>query len=144
MNNQTPFLIDIDALETELSELTPLVRHGFRQMGGPSQRVELAIRREALTRAGRKRSLWAWPLYRTFAAAAAVALLLVGVIQLSLASRASHNANAVSHILNIAATGSSAEHMAEGLDGLANQLLDIQGLDEDGFFKAEGAEALWL
>lgn len=145
MNTQAPFA-DIDALEKELAEIAPLVRQGFRQAGGPSPCVEEAIRREALSYAVRKNSRLAWPLYRTLAAAAGFVLLLGGAMQLHLAHQASRNAQASRSIMNLGATQASTatEHPVDGPTGLANRLLDIQGLDEEGFFKAEGEEPLWL
>ncbi len=143
MKTQTPFT-DIAELEKELAELAPLVRQSFRQAGGPSPRVEAAIRQEARAVAERKHNRRAWPAYRTFAAAAGFALLLGGAAQMHLVHQASHNAQAVHHILDIGATQASAEHPVEGPTGLANRLLDIQGLDEEGFFKAEAEEPLWL
>jgi hypothetical protein len=143
MKNQTPFT-DIAALEKELAEIAPRVRQSFREVGGPSRPVEEAIRREARAVAGRKGNRFAWPLYRTVAAAAGFALLLGGAVQVHLVHRASHNDQAVHHILNIGATQASNEHSSEGPAALANRLLDIQGLDEEGFFKAEEEEPLWL
>ncbi len=145
MRTQTPFT-DIDALEKELAGIAPLVQRGFRQEDGPSLRVEEAIRREARAYAGRKNVRPAWPLYRTLAAAAGFAFLLGGVVQLHLVHQASHNAQASRSILNLGATQASAlnEHPVDGPTGLANRLLDIQGLDEEGYFKTEEDESLWL
>jgi hypothetical protein len=144
MKSQTPFA-EIDALERELAQIAPLVQQGFRQAGGPSLRVEDAIRQKArLAVAARERAGFAWHAYRIAAAAAGFALLLAGALELHLVHQASHNALTVRHILNIGATQASNEHPTEGPAGLANRLLDIQGLDEEGFFKAEGEEPLWL
>ena len=143
MKPETTFT-DIEALEKELAEIAPLVRQVFSLSGGPSPQVENAIRQEARTCAARKRSRLAWPAYRTLAAAAGFALLLGGAVQLHLARQSSRNAQTARHILDIGATQASAEHPIEGPTGLANRLLDIQGLDEEGFFKAEGEEPLWL
>jgi hypothetical protein len=143
MKTQRPFT-DIAALEKELAEIALLVRQGFSLAEGPSPRVENAIRQEARAYAARKRNRPAWPVYRTIAAAAGFALLLGGAVQVHLVSRSSRNAQAARHILEIGATQASAEHPIEGPTGLANRLLDIQGLDEEGFFKAEGEEPLWL
>ena len=145
MKTRTSFP-DIAALENELAEIAPLVREGFRQAGGPSLRVETAIRQQARTCAGKKSRRLSWPLYRILAAAASLALLMGGALQLHLVRQADLNAQAVHHILNIGTAQASAEHEhpAEGTTGLANRLLDIQGLDEEGFFKAEEAEPLWL
>jgi hypothetical protein len=143
MKSQTPFT-EIDALEKELDQIVPLVQQGFRQAGGPSSHVEDAIRQRARLVAARKRARFAWPAYRIAAAAAGFALLLGGALQVHLVHQASHNAQTVRHILNIGATQASNEHPTEGPAGLANRLLDIQGLDEEGFFKAEGEEPLWL
>jgi len=145
MKTKTPFT-DIAALEKELAEIAPLVREGFRQAGGPSPRVESAIREEARKQAGRKRSLAAWPLYRTLAAAASLTLLLGGAVQLHVVHQSSRNAQAVHHILNIGAAQASVERerSAEGAAALASRLLDIQGLDEEGFFKADEEEPLSL
>ncbi|MEI7900975.1 MAG: hypothetical protein WCK89_12050 [bacterium] len=143
MKSQTPFT-DIAALEKELAEIAPLVRQGFRQVGGPSLRVGDAIQREARAYAGRKNSRRVWPLYRTVATAAGFALLLGGAVQLNLVYQSSHKSQAIHTVLNIGASQASTEHPVEGPTGLANRLLDIQGLDEEGFFKTEGEEPLWL
>ena len=76
MKTQTPF-DEIAAIDRELTELAPRVRQGFVRLGGPSERVEQAIRDEARrTAALRMRS--AWPQRRMLAAAASFALLLGG------------------------------------------------------------------
>jgi len=137
-------ITDIAALEKEVAEIAPFVRNGFRGAGGPSCQVEDAIRLEARNYAGRSFTRATWPLYRKLAVAAGFAFLLGGVIQLHLVHRAGHNAKAVDHILNIGAPQASAEPSIDGAAGLANRLLDAQGLDDEGFFTSEEDEPLWL
>ena len=138
MKTQTPFN-EIADLEKELAELAPLVRQGFRQVGGPSQRVEEAILAESRRLAGKKQGHW--PLYRTLSAAAAVALLMGGSIQLHLSRQADLRDEVANRIASEAAQSTTA---TESTPGLANLLLEIQGLNEDGFFRPEEAEPLWL
>ena len=135
---------DIAALEKELAEIAPFVRNGFRGAGGPSCRVEEAIRHEARINADRSFTRATWPLYRKLAVAAGFAFLLGGSIQLHLVHRAGHKASAVDQILNIGAPQASIEPSIDGTTGLANRLLDIQGLDDEGFFTSEEEEPLWL
>lgn len=143
MKTNTPFT-DIDSLEKEIAELVPFVGHGFRAAGGPSLRVEEAIRQEARNYAGRRFKPVMWPLFRKLAAAASIAFLLGGALQLHLAHQAGHKARAVDHILNIGALQASAEQSIDGATGLAKRLLDLQGLDDEGFFTSEEEEPLWL
>ena len=135
---------DIATLENELAELAPLVRQGFDRAGGPSARTEEAIRAEARrilaqrtdTTADRPASCgtasFSWPRLRVFAAAAAIALLLGGSFHL-FTNRQPQN---VATIENAWADENSAS--------FANLLLDIQGLNEEGFFRPEEEAALWL
>ncbi len=140
MKKQTPFT-GIDGLEKELAEIAPLVRQGFRQAGGPSLRVEDAIRAEARRYEGKKQGRAAWPLYRTLAAAAAFALLLGGSVQLHLSRQSDLRDEVARRVATEAAQSATA---SESTPGLANLLLEIQGLNEDGFFRPEEAEPLWL
>lgn len=130
MKTQTVF-DDIDALEKELSELAPLVRRGFDRAGGPSAQTEEAIRAEArralAQRGAPARFAWARP--RRLAAAAALALLLGGSAHLFV-DRQPRRAD-------VAKTDESAA-------SFASLLLEIQGLNEESFFRAEGTESLWL
>ena len=137
MKTQTPFN-EIADLEKELAGLAPLVRQGFRQAGGPSPRIEEAIRAEARRCAGKKQNRFAWPVYRTLAAVAAFALLLGGSVQLHLSLQAK-DANR-----RAATEKAQPAPSAESTPGLANLLLEIQGLNEEGFFRTEEAEPLWL
>ena len=140
MKTQIPFT-EIDRLEKELAEITPLVRQGFSRVGGPSQRAEEAIRAEARRLASKKPGRLSWPLYRTLAAAAAFALLMGGSIQLHLSRQADLRDEVANRIASEAAQSATA---TESTPGLANLLLEIQGLNEDGFFRPEEAEPLWL
>ena len=141
MKTETPFT-DIAELEKELAQIAPLVRQGFRQVGGPSLRVENAIRSEALRHAAKKQTQRAWPLYRRLAAVAAVALVLFGTIQVHISKQADIKAA----IAKAKASDSADKQTqpAEGTHGFATLLLEIQGLNEDGFFRPEEAEPLWL
>jgi len=137
MKTQTPFN-EIANLEKEVAEIAPLVRQAFRQAGGPSLRVEDAIRSEARRRAGKRQNLFAWPFRRTLAAVAAFVLLLGGSVQLHLSRQAEIENRC------LAAEESRSEKPAESTTALANLLLEIQGLNEEGFFRSEEAEPLWL
>lgn len=141
MKTQTP-LSDMTELENELAKIAPFVREGFHQSGGPSPRVEEAIRAEALRCAGKKHGRDRWPLYRTLAAAAAFALLLGGAIQLHL-GRESGLRNEVTRSRPVTKNLPSVLP-SESDAGLATLLLEIQGLNEEGFFRPEEAEPLWL
>ena len=59
MKTKTPF-DEIAAIDRELTEIAPRVRQGFVCLGGPSERVEQAIRDEA-RRAAALRMRSAWP-----------------------------------------------------------------------------------
>ena len=134
MNTKTTF-DEIAALESELTDLAPLVRQGFDRTGGPSPRIEEAIRAETRRALAQRESATpaaTWPRrrLRMFAAAAAAALLLGG---------------SVVHLF----TDRQAKDIAgwaddENTASFANLLLDIQGLNEEGFFNPEDAESLWL
>jgi hypothetical protein len=133
MNKQTGFN-DIDALEKELAELAPIVRQGFERAGMPSPHVEDAIRAEARRAlAGRARAVW--PRYQMLAAAAALALLLGGSVHLFVSHTPAKTA---------AVAAPSKAQADESAAGFANLLLEIQGLNEDSFFRTEEAESLWL
>ena len=117
---------DIAALERELAEIAPFVRQGFEREGGPSPRAEAAIRAEAQrTLDGRRKRLRRAFLPRTLAAAAALALLLGGSIHLLVNNHES-----------------SAEWPGDD-ESFADLLLDIQGLNEEGFFRTEATASLW-
>jgi len=124
---------DIAALEKELAEIAPFVRQGFEREGGPSSRTEAAIREEAqrVLDERRRQRLRRVFLPRAFAAAALLALLLGGSIHLIVSHHATHRP---------AVWGGDDETLA----GFADLLLDIQGLNEEGFFRTEAAESLWL
>jgi hypothetical protein len=133
--NPKPTFDEIAALENELAGLAPLVRQGFDRAGGPSPRAEEAIRaeaRRALKTAQAAPGALRWPRLRVFAAAAAFALLLGGSLHL-LTGRPPEG-------------GAAAEKARadESAANFANLLLDIQGLNEEGFFRPEEAESLWL
>lgn len=137
MKTQTLFN-EIAAIERELTELAPRVRQGFVCLGGPSERVEQAIRDEA-RRAAALRMRSSWPRRRMLAAAASFALLLGGTAQWFAAQRAVKDVDPAQQPA-VAASVSTEESAA----GFANLLLEIQGLNEDGFFRTEEAESLWL
>lgn len=131
MNTNTTF-DDITALEKELAEIAPFVRQGFEREGGPSPRTEAAILAEARrVLDGRRERLRRAFLPRAFAAAAVLALLLGGSIHLLVTRHAPRQPDAWA--------GSD-----ENIVGFADLLLDIQGLNEEGFFRTEAAESLWL
>lgn len=121
---------EIDLLEKELSAVAPLVRQAFSRLPPPSAATEQAIRDEARRFLQQKRARSVWPHRRMLAAAAALMLLMGGGIQLHLSRQ------------NTAAAAVRASHK-ESTSNLAALLLEIQGLNEDGFFRTEEAEPLW-
>jgi anti-sigma factor RsiW len=140
MKTQTPFT-EIGSLEKDLAEIAPLVREGYRQLGGPSARVEEAIREAARKQAARRKARLAWPLARSLAAAAALVLLLGGgALQLHLSREAELQAEAAARRLAAERRAAAGETSA----GFANILLEIQGLNEEGFFSHEETESLSL
>jgi hypothetical protein len=140
MKNQTQ-LLDVIDLEKEVEAITPLIRQGFSRLEGPSDRVIRAIHDEAVSHvfSARRRSI---PHYRVIAAAASLVLLMGGGFQYHLARRAGMQAQTLRLVLHIGAPNASNNSPIEGTTELANQLLSIQGLDEDSFFKAADTEVL--
>ncbi len=135
--------IDPCTLEEELAGLAPLVRQGFRLAGEPSPGVEEAIRREAFRCAGGSRARIFSPFYLNVAAAAALILLLGGAFQLHLTRQTEGRAEPAGRRLTQGAP-KPASGKTEDTSALAKMLLDIQGMDEEGYFTGEAAEALWL
>ena len=130
-------LNEIAALERELAELAPLVRQGFDRAGGPSAHTEEAIRAEAYRFLAERKSVsrampLAWRHPRALAAVAAVALLLGGSLHLLMDRQTKDTAPAGSVWAD-----------DENIANLANLLLDIQGLNEEGYFTEEEG-SLWL
>jgi hypothetical protein len=123
---------EIDTLESELRDLAPLVRQAFSRLPPPSDAVTQAIHDEARRALIRKRARLVWPYPRVLAAAAAFALLMGGGIQLHLSRQ------------DIAEKPAARAAHKESTSNLATLLLEIQGLNEDGFFRPEEAEPLWL
>jgi len=135
--------IDPDTLEEELAGLAKLVRQGFRLAGEPSPEVEEAIRQEAIRCAGGSRARIFSPFYLKFAAAAGLMLLLGGAFQLHLTRQTEGRAEPAG--LRLAKDAPKpVSGKTEDNSGLAKMLLDIQGMDEEGYFTGEAAEALWL
>ena len=137
MKTQTPF-DEIAAIDRELTEIAPRVRQGFVCLGGPSERVEQAIRDEA-RRAAALRMRSAWPQRRMLAAAASFALLLGGTAHWFASQRAGQDPGPAQQ--PVAAADARGD---ESTAGFASLLMEIQGLNEDGFFRTEEAESLWL
>ncbi|HRT30009.1 MAG TPA: hypothetical protein P5527_09460 [Kiritimatiellia bacterium] len=137
MKTQTPFN-EIAAIDRELLELAPRIRQGFERLGGPSARVEQTIREEARrVTAGLSRARLTWPLRRILAAAASLALLLGGTALWFASQRAGQETQGL-------AQQPAAAHIDETTASFASLLMEIQGLNEDGFFRTEEAESLWL
>ena len=137
MKTQTPF-DEIAAIDRELLELAPRIRQGFERLGGPSARVEQTIREEARrVTAGLSRARLTWPLRRILAAAASLALLLGGTALWFASQRAGQETQGL-------AQQPAAAHIDETTASFASLLMEIQGLNEDGFFRTEEAESLWL
>lgn len=135
--------IDPDKLEEELAGLAKLVRQGFRLAGEPSPEVEEAIRQEAFRCAGKCRARIFSPFYLKFAAAAGLMLLLGGAFQLHLTRQTEGRVEPAG--LRLAKDAPKpASGKTEDNSGFARMLLDIQGMDEEGYFTGEAAEALWL
>ncbi len=136
MKTQTPFE-EIAAIDRELIELAPRIRQGFERLGGPSARVEQAIREEA-RRVADSRMRPVWPLGRVLAAAASLALLLGGAAFWFASQRAGQEPQ------DLAQQSAATTHVDESTASFASLLMEIQGLNEDGFFRTEEAESLWL
>jgi hypothetical protein len=131
-------------MEKEVEALAPVVRGAYASIAGPSPRVLDAIHAEALAHvAQRRRTRRFIPVFRALAAAAALALLLGGAVQLRLAQLTLSHDRDFGHLLNIgeAPTVTAGEPTAEP----ASRLLSLQGLDEEAYFlTAEETEPLWL
>lgn len=138
MNTQTPFT-EIAGLEKELSEIAPLVRQGFRLAGGPSARVDAAVHAEIRRQAKRQKGRAARRLWGKLAAAAAAVLMLGGSVELFVSQHRTSTAHQRSAVVTAPAAAA-----ADSASGFAGVLLEIQGLDEDGFFRPEEVEPLWL
>lgn len=136
--------VDALALERELSEIAPVVKRGFRSAGEPSARVTDAIRREAQACAQRHQSRHRFHMFRVLAAAAVLMILVGGTIQFQLLRQEEQRALNVAQQLARVERAQKSKEAAESQDGLANVLLEIQGLNEETFFTAEGAEPLAL
>jgi len=143
MKKQTS-LTEIAALEKELAEIAPRVRQGLHQAGGPSLRVDEAIRAEARRVAARRqsRSAWAWMHVRApFAAAAALALLLGGAALHQRTGEEAEPRNLSAARPSAAQTVNAASDNAASFAGV---LLEIQGLSEEGFVRDEETAVLSL
>lgn len=130
-DNKNEREVDVDALERDVSVLAPLVKAGFDSVGGPSQRVLDVIHAEAERRV-RARSFWVSRHFRALAAAASVAIVAGAVWNLC---QPAPNPG------DIAATQTV---RAASTDEYAEELLAIQGMDQDTFFNPEGSESSWL
>ena len=128
---------EIAAIDRELTDLAPRVRQGFLCLGGPSERVEQAIR-DAAQRTAATRMRSAWPRRRMLAVAASLALMLGGTAHRFASQRTERPRPAAQPV---AVAGARID---DSTAGFANLLLEIQGLNEDDFFKTEEAESLWL
>ncbi len=135
MKTQTPF-DEIAAIDRELLELAPRVRQGFECLGGPSTRVEQAIREEAR----------AWPPAGASNVAVGTHLGGRGVAR-AVAGRNSLLVRVATCRTGDAGLGAAqpaaAAHIDESTASFASLLMEIQGLNEDGFFRTEEAESLW-
>jgi len=115
------------------AELAAIVRRGFEAAGSPSPLVMEAISAEARRTAGHKTFWMSRSTPRLLAAAAAAAAVIAagGLYH-------NHTTPVSSH------SQSSAGLISQSTPDLAALLLDIQGLNEEGFFMTEEAEPLWL
>ncbi len=113
------------------AELAAIVRRGFEAAGSPSPLVMEAISAEARRTAGHK-TFWMSRSTPRLLAAAAAAVIAAGGLYLN------HTAPVSGH------SQSSAGLSSQSTPDLAALLLDIQGLNEEGFFMTEEAEPLWL
>jgi hypothetical protein len=131
-----------------LEQIAPWVNEGFARMGGPSDRILKAIHDEAVAQVSRPRVRsfrFAFAI-RLTAAAAAVMLLVSGVVFQSWQSRKHEQQHQVVQILHMT-TKSPLTEESEGTEPaeLANLLLTVQGLDRESYFSGQdGTEALWL
>ena len=134
-----------DELEKDLEKLAPRVRQAFAQVGEPSVQTLSAIHNEAVAySAQRSRRRHFIPLFRALAAAAVLALILGGAVQVHLTRLEGANIRQVGHLLNLGSShvpSGQAEESAE----LATRLLRLQGLDEETLsLTSEEPEVLWL
>ena len=115
--------LSMETIEKELEALAP--------------RVLQAIHAEAVIQAAaRRRSRFVASLFRPLAAAAVLALLLGGALQIHLAQLNGANTRDMGHLLSLGSTHLSADSVSPSTE-LANRLLLIQGLDEEAFFIAQ-------
>ena len=135
-----------DTREEDETELTSAVRRTLNAFEGPSERVLAAIRSEALAHlTARRRARRFVPLFRTFAVAAALALLLGGALHLHIEQQAVLHANDFSRLLDLGEAQTTAAPAEDASPEIASRLLSIQGLDEASYFVTpEETESLWL
>jgi hypothetical protein len=123
--------IDVDALERDVSMVAPFVKAGFDSIGGPSRRVLDVIHAEA-ERHVKMRSLWLFRHFRALAAAASLAIIAGAIWNIYLP--AAKPADITSQrTVKVSST-----------DEYAEELLAIQGMDQDTFFNPEESESSWL
>lgn len=144
MKQKTTEPIPLDGIEKDLEALAPLVQQAFGRIEGPSPATLRAIRLQAELHLARQRRIRRLaPLFKGLAAAAAAAVLLTGTFQRHQARLDGRHAQDVARLLHLS-TAHPALGQPEGA-GLANSLLDVQGLSEDSFLAtADEEEPLWL
>lgn len=142
-----PPILDLRQIEDETAQWAPIVRQAFEQAGGPSAQTLHAIRRQAATQHRRSRAVSLW--LRPLAAAAALAMLAGGSMQMRLAAQrqqAAMRGAALTQLIRLGAlTPDLSPTTARSAEEIALRLLELQGLDNNAnFLTSEEAESLWL
>ena len=141
MKTQNVLLETID-LEKEVATIAPLIRDGLSRIKGPSPEVLHAIHEEAVSHVFSQRRKRV-PLLRVMAAAASIALIVGGAVQVHLARQAGAQAQTLRLVLHIGAPY-AVNGPVDGTTELAKRLLNIQGLDEETFLTPVETEPLSL
>jgi len=138
--------IQEDAELQDLAEITPWVREGFARIEGPSARVLAAIHQEAVEQARRRPLRIRFFFALRLSAAAAVLLLLSGLVFNVWRSRGQDQHQQVVQLLNLTVKNPIVENLGSATPSdLPELLLTMQGLDRESYFNAsDGTEALWL
>jgi anti-sigma-K factor RskA len=137
-------LNDCAELDALAESLRPVLQDGFRRIGGPGERVLLAIRAEAQRSVRAQRHARFAPLWRLSAAAAAAALIAGAALLTHDTLRAGRHAHTLSQLLDLGANANPTSSYSAETGELAKRLLTVQGLDEEAFMVCAETESLWL
>ena len=145
MKTTTPFCEE--ALLRDLDAIAPLVKESFARMDGPSRHVLQAIHDEAVAQSIRRAANHRFSFTVRFAGAAAVLVLLCGVLLQSWRSwhNGRHDVQTVQLLRISTQDSSSTDYELADSSELDSFLLNMQGLDHDSYFSSpDGTESLWL